>query len=234
MAALGLSMDRDGWRFEPTSGETAKFVLSRPGHSRRHAPSGLRSVCRGDRRRPPADDARPPLLCTADGLKVFFCRRFALSLVPDWPLATRPDAIPDDVGRAYRQPRRRRSGAISAPCWPVPGGRRRRPSDPCTRPSTAGERCRACRPGPPYLCVSRIVSVDCPPARPTEGAHLTAEFDVDPEAWYFRDNPDGTMPYCVLLEAILQPCGWLGSYMGFAHGGRRGIPASETWTATTP
>ena len=58
-----------------------------------------------------------------------------------------------------------------------------------------------------------------PPGRPTEGARLVAEFDVDPDAWYFRDNPSGVMPYCVLLEAILQPCGWLGSYMGFAMAG---------------
>jgi 3-hydroxymyristoyl/3-hydroxydecanoyl-(acyl carrier protein) dehydratase len=38
---------------------------------------------------------------------------------------------------------------------------------------------------------------------------VEAEYDVPPAAWYFAENGYPTMPFCVLLEAHLQPCGWL-------------------------
>ena len=41
------------------------------------------------------------------------------------------------------------------------------------------------------------------------GTVVEAEYDVPPEAWYFAENGYPTMPFCVLLEAHLQPCGWL-------------------------
>ena len=37
-----------------------------------------------------------------------------------------------------------------------------------------------------------------------------------PDAWYFDDNRNGTMPFAVLSEVALQPCGWLASHGGFA------------------
>jgi 3-hydroxymyristoyl/3-hydroxydecanoyl-(acyl carrier protein) dehydratase len=40
---------------------------------------------------------------------------------------------------------------------------------------------------------------------------LDAEYDVPDLAWYF-DRP--TMPVSVLMEIALQPCGWLGCYVG--------------------
>jgi hypothetical protein len=36
------------------------------------------------------------------------------------------------------------------------------------------------------------------------------------DAWYFDLNGAATMPFCVFLEAALQPCGWLASFMGSA------------------
>src|SRR4030095_7679869 len=35
--------------------------------------------------------------------------------------------------------------------------------------------------------------------------------------WYFEQNGCATVPFCVLLEAALQPCGWLASYVGSAR-----------------
>jgi 3-hydroxymyristoyl/3-hydroxydecanoyl-(acyl carrier protein) dehydratase len=40
------------------------------------------------------------------------------------------------------------------------------------------------------------------------GAELEVEYDVPQDAWYFAEG-EATMPFCVLLEANLQPCGWL-------------------------
>lgn len=37
-------------------------------------------------------------------------------------------------------------------------------------------------------------------------------YDIPADAWYFREDPGEVMPFCVLMEAALQPCGWLSSY----------------------
>jgi hypothetical protein len=39
---------------------------------------------------------------------------------------------------------------------------------------------------------------------------------VPAEAWYFKADRSGSMPFCVLLEIALQSCGWLAAYMGSA------------------
>ena len=71
-------------------------------------------------------------------------------------------------------------------------------------------------PGPPYHFITRIVSVEGPIGVPQPGAAVEVEYDVPPDAWYFEENGARTMPFCVLLEAALQPCGWLASYIGSA------------------
>ena len=41
---------------------------------------------------------------------------------------------------------------------------------------------------------------------------IEAEYDVPPGAWYFDENGYPTMPFAVLMEVGLQPCGWLASW----------------------
>ena len=48
------------------------------------------------------------------------------------------------------------------------------------------------------------------------GAACEAEYDVPPDAWYFDANRGEMMPFAVLLEIALQPCGWLAAYCGSA------------------
>ena len=48
------------------------------------------------------------------------------------------------------------------------------------------------------------------------GAAATAEYDVPADGWYFESNRQPDMPYAVLLEIALQPCGWLAAYCGSA------------------
>jgi 3-hydroxymyristoyl/3-hydroxydecanoyl-(acyl carrier protein) dehydratase len=64
--------------------------------------------------------------------------------------------------------------------------------------------------------MSRIAKVDGPIGVMRAGARVVAEYDVPEDAWYFADNGCRTMPFAVLLEAALQPCGWLSSYVGSA------------------
>ncbi|PRC42758.1 hypothetical protein C6A85_000000108845 [Mycobacterium sp. ITM-2017-0098] len=64
--------------------------------------------------------------------------------------------------------------------------------------------------------MSRIISVDSPPGVPTPGGTVVAEYDVPADAWYFEAGGSATVPLSVLIEILLQPCGWLSSYNGFA------------------
>ena len=69
-------------------------------------------------------------------------------------------------------------------------------------------------PGPPYHFMSSIVSVDVAPGSAEEGGTLISTFEVEPDAWYFAEGR-GHMPFAVLVEALLQPCGWFASYLNF-------------------
>lgn len=71
-------------------------------------------------------------------------------------------------------------------------------------------------PGPPYQFLDRIVETKGQPFVLKAGAAATAEYDIPRDAWYFRENGQATMPFAVLLEVALQPCGWLAAYCGSA------------------
>ncbi len=71
-------------------------------------------------------------------------------------------------------------------------------------------------PGPPYLFMDRITSVEPEAWALKPGGWIEAEYDVPHDAWYFKANRSPSMPFAVLLELALQPCGWLAAYMGSA------------------
>ncbi|HSB53408.1 MAG TPA: hypothetical protein VLD58_03595, partial [Gemmatimonadales bacterium] len=71
-------------------------------------------------------------------------------------------------------------------------------------------------PSPPYLCMDRLTRVEPPPWVLRPDGWVEAEFDVQPDAWHIAAERTGRVPYCVLLETALQPCGWLAAYMGSA------------------
>ncbi|MFI5349531.1 MAG: hypothetical protein ACHQ2Z_08300 [Elusimicrobiota bacterium] len=71
-------------------------------------------------------------------------------------------------------------------------------------------------PGPPYQFLDRIVALSGEKWVLKPGASATAEYDVLPSEWYFGENAQPTMPFAVLLEVALQPCGWLAAYCGSA------------------
>ncbi len=72
-------------------------------------------------------------------------------------------------------------------------------------------------PGPPYQFLDRIVSIEnCEQWKLNSGGKIIAEYDVPTDAWYFGENRQSSMPFSVLLEVALQPCGWLAAYLGSA------------------
>ncbi|MGM0600569.1 MAG: beta-ketoacyl synthase N-terminal-like domain-containing protein [Candidatus Rifleibacteriota bacterium] len=71
-------------------------------------------------------------------------------------------------------------------------------------------------PNPPYLFVDRITAVEAPFMKVTPGGHVQGQFDIDPQAWFFKANRQSSIPFSVLLEFPLQVCGWYSCYMGSA------------------
>ncbi len=71
-------------------------------------------------------------------------------------------------------------------------------------------------PGPPYFFMDRVVSVEPEPWVLKPGGWIEAEYDVPENEWYFNADRSGVMPFCILLEIALQPCGWLAGYTGSA------------------
>ena len=79
-----------------------------------------------------------------------------------------------------------------------------------------GNRFIARLPKPPYLFMDRVVAVAPEPWVLKPDGWIEAELDIDPEDWFFRANRMPNMPFCVLNEIALQPCGWLAAYLGSA------------------
>lgn len=71
-------------------------------------------------------------------------------------------------------------------------------------------------PGPPYKFLDRIVEIRAQPWVLEAGGEIVAEYDVPPEEWYFQSERSDIMPFAILLEVALQPCGWLAAYLGSA------------------
>ena len=71
-------------------------------------------------------------------------------------------------------------------------------------------------PGPPYAFVDRITGIHAEAWHLVPGGWIEAQYDVPPDAWYFRANRQQSMPFAVVLEIALQPCGWLAAYLGSA------------------
>jgi 3-hydroxymyristoyl/3-hydroxydecanoyl-(acyl carrier protein) dehydratase len=71
-------------------------------------------------------------------------------------------------------------------------------------------------PGPPFQFMDRVTALRGEPWQMTAGAMVEAQYDLPADAWFFAADRQGRMPFSVLLEASLQPCGWLAAYVGSA------------------
>jgi acyl transferase domain-containing protein/3-hydroxymyristoyl/3-hydroxydecanoyl-(acyl carrier protein) dehydratase len=78
------------------------------------------------------------------------------------------------------------------------------------------ERVIARLPGPPFQFLDCITEVTGEPFVLKAGASCVAEYAVPRDAWYFDANRSEIVPFAVLLEIALQPCGWLAAYCGSA------------------
>ncbi|HJN76685.1 MAG TPA: beta-ketoacyl synthase N-terminal-like domain-containing protein [Myxococcota bacterium] len=217
MAALGYTVDRDGWRFEPVPEQ--KYLMRCRGQVTPTSRQLIYEVFIEEVIDGPVPTLYADLLCTViteDGtpMKAFHCRRMGIQLSPGWPMDSRPEVIDEASDTAaichYQGAEHRLDhDALVACAW----GRPSRAFGPMYE-KFDGVRKVPRLPGPPYHFCTRVLDVQGPMGQPKAGARVVMAYEVPPDAWYFHENGAATMPYAVLLEAALQPCGWLASYVG--------------------
>ena len=215
MSACGWTLDRDGWVFEPVPEQP--YLLRCRGQVDPSSREVVYEVFVREVHDGPTPKLFADLMCTVDGLKAFHCGRMGLQLAPDWPMDELAAELLDghiepvpvatsSEGHAFGY------DSLLACAW----GRPTRAFGQMYEPFDSHRKV-ARLPGPPYHFISRILEVD-PEAQGAmeSGCELVVEYDVPSDAWYFEENGAPVMPYAVLLEAGLQPCGWLASYVGCA------------------
>jgi 3-hydroxymyristoyl/3-hydroxydecanoyl-(acyl carrier protein) dehydratase len=88
----------------------------------------------------------------------------------------------------------------------------------CFGPSFAvfdeGPRRCARLPREPYKFLDRVTELSGTPGELRPGTTLVSEWDVDPRSWFFDAAGSPVVPHAVLLEAALQPCGFLAAFSG--------------------
>lgn len=229
LAAMGFTIDHDGWAFEPVPDEP--YEMRCRGQVTPSSKQLTYEVFVSEVSAGPLPTVFADLLCTVDGLKVFHARRVGVRFAPAWPLdhwqSLQPhntqltgepvalntlgglhgyeDAKPPAVVNGFKFG----YASLLACAWG-------RPSDafgPDYAPLN-GTRTVPRLPGPPYHFISRVTRIDAQAAGMKSGGMVEVEYDLPEAVWYFEQNGSATMPFCVLLEAALQPCGWLALYVG--------------------
>jgi 3-hydroxymyristoyl/3-hydroxydecanoyl-(acyl carrier protein) dehydratase len=229
LVGLGMSLSRDGWRFEQLRDRQyeAKFRGQVTPQSASLAYEiFVESLVAG-----PAPYILADVICSIDGRKIFHARRLALGLVPDWPLeqfrlgpysetATTEVGPPSVLGglAGYRNdgpPAFMVDGKLESD-YPAMLAFAWGKSQDVLGPSVV-DNDGALRwprlPAPPYLFLTRITRVSAEATKGRPGAWVESEYQVHERSWFFNENGNETMPFAVMLEAVLQPFGWLMFYV---------------------
>lgn len=211
LAAGGHTLHRDGWRFEP--GKDIPFKLRCRGQVTPSSKHLTYEIFVTGFTAGPVPRLTAQVLCTVDGLKCFHADPMVVELVPGWPL-DRPDFRAKALPAGTPSPEAAYDYASLLACaWGKPTDAFG-PMYQCFD----GPRKVPRLPGPPYHFMSRVLSTTGEMGAKKGDCSAVVEYDVPPDAWYFNDNGHPVMPWAVLLEAALQPCGWLASWTGSAVG----------------
>ena len=232
MAALGVTLRRDGWRFE--AGKNENVTMWCRGQCVPASRELVYEVYVEE-----FEDGETPLLrasvmASVDGHKAFLCQQLSVELVQDWPLA-------EMLQRGALQATQR--GA----CFTLAGfefNHRSLLACALGQPSAAFGPALAIAdrplrlprlPCPPYHFMTRVVECTAQLGRPAAGAWMESEFDFAADDWFFARSANATLPACVFMEALLQPCGWLSSFMRDASAQTgdiffRNLDGTQTWT----
>ena len=185
MMASGLTLERDGWRFEPVP--EVPYELRCRGQVTPASRLLTYEVFVAEIRGGPEPALFADVLCTVDGLKAFHCRRMGLRLTPGFPLDENPPAPARDtkaVASVNGVPLH--YDALLHCAWGSPAAA----FGPPFERFAAGRLPRL--PGPPYHFVTRITEIRGEFGAERAGARVVAEFDVEPDAWFFGSGDSAT------------------------------------------
>ncbi|HEX4945167.1 MAG TPA: beta-ketoacyl synthase N-terminal-like domain-containing protein [Blastocatellia bacterium] len=209
LAALGYTLDKDGWTFAPVPGEMCK--LSCRGQVTPESNELTMEIFVREVKAGPVPTLIVDVLGSVDGLKALHAERLSLHVTPDFPNLPRaqrpaissPKAVAMIEGIACDEQQ-----ALDC-AWG-------RPSEAFGKAFAKFDQGpRVARlPGAPYLFVSRVIEIDAKYLGMEKGGRIVTEWDIPRDSIFFAANGNDTLPFCVIQEAVLQPCGWLSVYMG--------------------
>lgn len=209
LAAMGCTVRRDGWRFQPAKNEN---VLMRcRGQCVPSSRELVYEVFVEEFSEGPVPTLRASVMASVDGRKAFLCQGLAVELVQDWPLdemLQSGEIVPTKRAESFAldgfvfDHRSLLACALG------------RPSESFGPTFAVADRPLALPrlPRPPYHFMTRIVECRGTMGRPEAGMWVEADFDFAARDWFFERSGNRTMPSCVFMEALLQPCGWLSSF----------------------
>lgn len=211
LAATGHTTKRDGWRFQPLPDQP--FELKCRGEINPQTDHVTYEVHVEEL----WDGPHPTVICDVvgfvDGEAAFHAHRIGVELVPGWPLTTMTERYQSVVEPVQ----------VATDSEGFPFDWKAMISCAWGRPSEAfgsmykmfdGTRQSPRLPGQPYHFISRITKIDGDLDVCKAGMEIECEYDIPDDVWYFDENGAETMPHAVLLEAALQPCGWVASAVG--------------------
>lgn len=215
LAALGHTTRADGWRFQPLPKQP--FELKCRGEINPQSEQMAYELYVEEI----WDGPHPTIICDVlgfvDGKPAFHAHRIGVELVPDWPLSTMPELVERPVAASAGDVVVATDSdgfpfdwkAMIACAWGKPSdafGSMYADFDPTRRSPRL--------PGEPYHFISRVTSIEGDLDDCTAGMKIVCDYDIPDDAWYFDENGAEVMPFAVLLEAALQPCGWVASAVG--------------------
>ena len=213
LAAMGFTTTLDGWRFQPLPDQP--FELKCRGEINPQTEQVVYEIHVEEVWNGPHPTVIADVVGFVDGRAAFHAHRIGVELTPSWPLTSRAELYEGVVEPV----------AVATDSNGFPFDWKAMISCAWGRPSEAfgtmysvfdGTRRSPRLPGPPYHFISRVTHIDGDLNVCKAGMKIICEYDIPNDAWYFDNNGAETMPFAVLLEAALQPCGWVASAVGSA------------------
>jgi 3-hydroxymyristoyl/3-hydroxydecanoyl-(acyl carrier protein) dehydratase len=220
LTATGLTIPRDGWRFEPAA--DVRFGCRFRGQIVPQSATIVYEVFVESLSAGPVPRIVADVIARLNERVIFHGRHLALQLVPDWPLeqflsrrgasdGMEPQPVPGGLAGRHTGPEAAQMDGIEAG---YPGllafawgraqdvfGARMAMLDGPTRWIRL--------PAPPFLFYTRVTAIEAQAGDPRPGSRIMTYWDIPETAWFFTESGGLTMPFTVLLEAMLQPSGWL-------------------------
>ena len=209
LTGLGYTLDKDAWRFEPVP--DTPFALRCRGQATPASKILTYELFIEEQIAEPIPQLIADVLVSVDGIKAFHGRGIGIQLVRDYPLTHNAQLL----NTTYSQHAASFEGfcydyeSMLAFAWGQPS----KALGSYYTPFDTGQRL-ARMPGPPYNFMHYVSEINAIANSMQSGGNATIAYVVPAADWYFEGAQNNNMPFCVLLEMALQPCGWLATFIG--------------------